>query len=370
MRHGADPNQLDALQRRAAAGEAIQDEAVAAGLPPVPGTDGRIDYRCRVGLLAGTTRADGSLDFHDRGFGGCLVEAGQVLAELVPASPGTPGRNVRGEEVPATEGQAVQLLAGPGVHTEAAGTTFRAEREGQALVERDRLSVYQVSAIDGDVDYSTGHLDVGTRAIQVRGHVRSTFRVQADGPVVVEGSIGDALVVSRTSVHVGCGITQRGKGLVASGGEVETLHAQNARILALDDVTVHAGLVHGQVWTAGRLLAPGDKGRVLGGEVHAAGGIEVEEAGSRGGTRTLLAVGPSPDLRKALKGAGKVVGELAEKLHAARPAAAPTVRVRGTVHPGVEVALGTARLKVTETVSAAEFHLGAGGTVAMRALEG
>ncbi|ADH84922.1 flagellar assembly protein A [Desulfurivibrio alkaliphilus] len=103
---------------------------LADGQAPVAGGVGSLEY------LVGPTAAGHDPETHD------LVRPGQVLVRKIKASPGQPGRDVFGEELPAPAGKEPVLAAGE--HVRLAGeddTEYQAELYGRARLEGDRIDV-------------------------------------------------------------------------------------------------------------------------------------------------------------------------------------------------------------------------------------
>src|SRR5690606_13235248 len=109
------------------------------------------------------------------------VKAGQMIAERVPPEPGVPGIDVTGEPIPPKEGKEVWIKPGKNVVLSPEKTALYAAIDGLVSQSEDeRINVFPVYEVNGDVDYRVGNIDfVGT--VVIRGNVLTGFRVRTAG---------------------------------------------------------------------------------------------------------------------------------------------------------------------------------------------
>ena len=272
---------------------------IAVGSEAQNGSDSVIDYEIDVEKRAGRPLADGSIDLRERN-AAVGVEADQVVGRLVRATPGQPGRNVRGEALAATDGVAKDFTAGDNVRAESGdeGMRFVAEVDGNVSIQGDTIHVRPVYTVSGDVDYDTGNIDV-PGDVEISGSVRTGFRVKAGGTVTVGGTVEPgAEIHSRGDVIVSKGIFGDRTRVVALGA-VTTKFIQNSTVVVQGDLTVGAYIINGQVRVGGavRVEAGGGSrgGSIIGGQVVATGGIEARLIGSAETDRTVVGVGAAAE---------------------------------------------------------------------------
>lgn len=102
---------------------------VAAGEPAKSGKDGRIELRIGQGAVNKDSSANN------------VVKPEQIVAVRIPATKGTPGRNIFGEEVPAKYGKEFDFAAGDHVTITEDGSTFIATLYGTARATPKNVSV-------------------------------------------------------------------------------------------------------------------------------------------------------------------------------------------------------------------------------------
>lgn len=297
---GIDEVAIEGLCRAPGAATDKGAALVARGQPAVDGVDGHVDYAIDMEKRAGKLLPDGSVDLRERNAAVGVV-AGQAIGELVPPTPGQAGQNLKGESLVGRDGQEHTFLAGENVKVESGDggrQCFVAEIQGAVSLSGDTIQVRPVYAVSGDVDYSTGNLDLPTD-IEVSGSVRSGFTVRAGGSVTVGGSVEPgAQIHARGDVVAAKGIFGDTTKVVALGS-VTAKFVQNSTVMAHGDITAGAYIVHGRVRAGGCVRVESGGGRrggsIIGGVVIAARGVEARLIGSGEGDRTLVGIGPSPD---------------------------------------------------------------------------
>jgi len=109
---------------------------VAVGEPAKSGQDGRIDLK--IGQDAVNKDPNANM----------MVKPGQIVAVRIPATKGTPGRNIFGEEVPASKGNEIDFASGNNVTVTKDGNTLMAAIYGMARLTPKRVSVENLVEVD------------------------------------------------------------------------------------------------------------------------------------------------------------------------------------------------------------------------------
>ena len=303
--------------------------AIAHGRPPVAGVDAHVDYSFDPSKRAGHVQDDGTIDFRERNTA-IGVTAGTLIGESVPATPGESGRDVKGGEVAATDGQDRVFTAGQNVRTESRdeGTAFVAVIDGAVNVAGDTIEVQPVFAVNGDVNYDSGNIDLPTN-VDIGGSVISGFSVKAGGSVTIGGAVENgATVQARGDVIVAKGIFGAETKVVALGN-VATKFIQNSTVMAHENVTVGAYIINGIVRAGGEVKVEegggSNGGSIVGGEVIAGRRIEAKRLGSADTDRTVVGISGNADqlermgeLQRTIGGAEAQIPELVRTLGVTR----------------------------------------------------
>lgn len=293
-----------ALQRIAAgnlaAGETIR---VAEGQPPTPGRDAAIEYLFELHpLSAGREAEDATIDFRDRG-DLPEVAVGTVLARRQPPEEGAPGYDVGGRPIQPRKPRNRPLRAGNGVALDTDGLTATAQSAGRpALSPSGVISVFPEHRIDGDVDFSTGHVTFSGRVV-VTGRVNPGFRVRCGA--LVAGEVDGAEVVADGDITVSGGVIGS---RIEAGGAVAAKYFHTSRVQATGDVAARAEGFESVIETSGAFIGP--RCTLLATQVSARQGITALEVGSPSSPPCRLAVGVDDSVEHRIEGLEAEIAKL------------------------------------------------------------
>lgn len=288
---------------------------VAVGTPPTNGRDGYIRYMFDSSEEGSgpAEREDGSVDYKELKQL-ANVKAGQLIAERIPAEPGIPGKAVTGEEIAPRDGKEAHFKIGKNVVVNPERVAMYAAIDGLVTkTEKEKLNVFPVFEVNGDVDYRVGNIDfVGT--VVIRGNILTGFRVKASGDIRVTGGIEGAEVESDGSIEVLGGVIGSNKGYVKAGRNVKCSFIQEGNVFAGEDIYVSQSIMHSNV-RAGRMVqCVGSKGLVVGGLVQAGDRVTARMIGNSMSTATSIEVGVKPELRHELNDLRATIRQLTDSL--------------------------------------------------------
>jgi uncharacterized protein (DUF342 family) len=289
---------------------------VARGVAPTPGKDAWLEPLVEVNRQRHPhIDATGHVDFHDLG-SFPTVNAGAPVMRRHPPQPGTAGRNVCGEAIPAPPCKDVKFavrLSGVEPSSEDPDVLV-AEITGQPVLQRDGITVEPVVHFQ-EVDLAAGNIDF-PGSVEVRGDIRSGMKVHAGGDVTVHGVIESAEVSAGGDVKVHGGIighapaeqtehrvvTPVGTAIVKAQGNVSARFVENALIEAQQTVRIAESVVQSEVNAIDQVIVggKGKKGKILGGLVRATGLISADHLGGEGASPTRVIVGINPLLQRAM----------------------------------------------------------------------
>ncbi|TJY43580.1 DUF342 domain-containing protein [Cohnella pontilimi] len=289
---------------------------VAVGIPPTNGKDGSIRVLFELDDQKNrrpTEREDGSVDYKNV-TQLANVKAGQLIAERVPPVPGIPGKAVTGEDVACKDGKEANFKIGKNVVVNPEKTAMYAAIDGLVTkTEKDKLNVFPVFEVNGDVDYNIGNIDfVGN--VVIRGNVLTGFRVKASGDIRVTGGIEGAEVESEGSIEISGGIIGSNKGYVKAGRNIRCSFIQEGNVYAAEEIIVHQSIMHSNIRSGKNVICNGPKGLVVGGLVQAGERVIARTIGNSMSTATAIEVGVQPELRQELVDLKKQLNELRENI--------------------------------------------------------
>ena len=311
------PNE-DAVRSWAEAAEFAEPVEVAAGTPPVPGTDGYVEYLFNEesgsnGEAMGDATAEATGDATAEATGDAAAEAtgdataeatgdataddgqvdyrewntlhtvdeGQLLARVIPPVPGTPGRDVFGEEVAAPVGRTVKLEVGRNVVLEQDDSLARSGIAGLVHFQGRKLEVSPVYHVAGDVDMSVGNIHFNGDVV-VDGNVLEGFVVEADGDIEVRKNVDKGSVTAGGDVRVHGTIYGKDEVWVNAAGNVRARNAENANIEAKEDAIIDHDTITSHVIARHAYLGSDSAGHLRGSVVETTGDVAVGILGSPG----------------------------------------------------------------------------------------
>lgn len=295
--------QMDELKKLAERPEVYRSElvTVACGTPPVPGIDGYIQYAVTLDdQNRGPREAEnGRVDYKE------IIRLnntlkGQLIAEKVDPLPGEAGIDVKGEPIPYKPGKDVRFKIGKNIVLNPEQTAIYAAIDGMiSFTDNEKINVFPVYEVNGDVDYHTGNIDfVGT--VVIRGNVLSGFRVSASGDIRVVGGVEGAEIEAGGSIEITGGIIGYHKGLVKAAVDVKTGFIQDANVQAGETVHVSQSIMHSHVQAGISIRCDGPKGLIVGGHLQAGEMVVGRTIGNTAFTVTEIEVGVLPELRNQL----------------------------------------------------------------------
>lgn len=274
---------------------------IAKGKAPVNGTDAEIKYLFETGVFRKAFIEDefGRVDYRqNQSLQNVII--GQKIVEKIPATPGVPGVNVRGEEVKATPGKDKQVKLGKNVVWTEDKLAIVSKINGEPSLANNKVSVHEIHEIKGDVNYQSGNINF-LGSVIIQGNVESGFKVEAEGDVTIYGNVDSADIKAGGNIFIKGGISGMDKGEVICGGDFSAKYIEHAIVDCEGTITVREAIMHCQVNADQKVICEGGKGLVVGGLIRSGEEISAKTIGSRLGTVTELEVGVKPKLKLELQ---------------------------------------------------------------------
>ncbi|MGO4887755.1 DUF342 domain-containing protein [Anaerobacillus sp. MEB173] len=224
------------------------------------------------------------------------VTKGQLVAEKLQATEGTPGINVFGEEVLAKKGKDVRFRIGQNTAINEDGTKLFSTIDGQMMMERNgRIHIYPSYDVHGDLTMKTGNISfVGN--VNINGNVPTGYQVVAKGDIRIRGTVEAATIISGGSVFVGAGIMGQGKGKIEAKGSLHSTFVNQATVDVEGDIHVSQSIFHSQCTASGSVYCNEGKGNIVGGILSAGGEIIAKNIGNSMHTATSLYLGANKNI--------------------------------------------------------------------------
>ncbi len=296
---------------------------IAQGRPATDAEDGRFEWAPELARTFDQPVEGEQIDYFSRN-AIVTVEANTVIGRILAPRPGVSSLDVYGTERPPRKpkGNPFRLGAGVRLAEDGSGMVI-ATTGGRVAVEKDRVSIAEVLAIAGDVDFSTGSVDACVD-VMVRGTVRAKFKVRTTKSLSVDR------VIEAADVEVGGDIVVRGgifgqdlTGRVRAGGNISAQLLNEIDLQAGGDVTFRKEVINSRVRCLGRLVGP--RGTVIGGSVYAREGMEVRVIGSEAGVATSVTCGTDVNALRRARRIERQIKEQEKSANQIRQAIQPLV---------------------------------------------
>ncbi|GBU24256.1 hypothetical protein R83H12_00884 [Fibrobacteria bacterium R8-3-H12] len=278
--------------------------AIAKGVKPEDGKDGYVEYKIDMSAKPQFIPKDDSAVDYKKAMQITLVNAGDILADVIPPTEGEDGMDVRGYPIKANAGSKAKYFLGEGL--EEKDGHIIATAAGTPSVQDDVIMIRRNYVLQSDVDLSTGNINFpGT--VVIHGNVTDGFEVVSEENVVVNGLISGAKIRARGYVKCAGGIQGKNKAEIISGSFVAATFVSAATIVAEGDIVITKDILHSNVSCLGELRLGGS---IIGGVATAFKGVECTELGSESGVKTIVNIRTHYRQEKARELANSVMADV------------------------------------------------------------
>ncbi|SDC63216.1 hypothetical protein SAMN02799630_01030 [Paenibacillus sp. UNCCL117] len=245
---------------------------IARGTEPEHGQDAQLSYYV-LSERKPSLRQDGSADYYEMNFID-EVRPGEWLGEKLPATEGKPGRNLKGDLLPANKGMDKKLQYDSEFieeQWEEDRFVLRSQVVGSVYKVGKLLKVEELLLVQGDVGPETGNLEYDG-AIKITGTVHDGYSVMATKDISILGESGigavDRIVSATGDIYIKGGCFGKERARLRAARHVYIKHAKDCTIEA--EGSIHIGLYAiGCQLRAGYILLDKKRGKLIGGHVHA-----------------------------------------------------------------------------------------------------
>jgi len=269
---------------------------IAKGRPAIHGKDAIIEYNINfVKEKKIRITEDGKVDYKELSLINNVNE-GELLATIIPATEGINGEDVYGNIIKAKDGKKISIPKGKNVTVSEDGLKIISAIKGEVKIIDNKINVFPVHIIEGNVDNSTGNIKFVGKVV-VKGNVLTGFTIEADEDVEVYGVVEGARIISKGNIILHRGIQGVNKGELTCEGDLIAKFIENSKVYAKGNIQSEA-IMHSIVYCGKKLEVLGKKGLIVGGEIKASDEIKAKTIGSPMATITAVEVGINPDIRK------------------------------------------------------------------------
>lgn len=283
------------------AGLGDQDVELLSGTPARMGRDGSLELLVDPEPSLPEPETIARIDFKNFTFFR-TVKKGEALARIHPPVPGFMGMDVFGEAILAPEAR--PFAKAPGKNTqvvEGRETRILAGCDGKLALVDGIPEVAETLKVGGDISLKTGNVTF-PGSVEVNGDLRDNLEIHASGSVDIAGVVEDGCIVSEGAVVVKGGFTGTGKGVIKSKLSSVTIgYIRNQRIESHSNIVVYNEVVNAFLFARRSIIMKTMDHSVVGGHLVAYHSIEISQAGSPAGIKTILEVGKDFEVERLLQ---------------------------------------------------------------------
>lgn len=271
---------------------------IAQGVSPVDGVDGYYEYNFNSSLdRKPKLLPNGTVDY----WSVHLIEEvtkGQVIATYHPAVEGRDGATVTGRIISARRGREQMPLKGKGFERTPDNRVYTAALDGKIERQNDRIVILPVHEITGNAELAEGNIDFHGDIV-IHGNVENGLVIRATGSITVDGVVEACTLEAGKDIVLRSGMLGGNKASVRSKGSITAKFFEFTKIKCAGDL--HADvLMDCDVECQGKVILDGVRGSIIGGRVHAIGGVIVSTLGNDAEKRTTVYVGAGIEIYSRL----------------------------------------------------------------------
>ena len=224
------------------------------------------------------------------------VRSGTLLMEKIPPTPGTPGKDVLGNDIPPRPGKESRLKKGQGVRFDEDEKKVYSEIDGKFLLIDGKPAVLNEHTVGGDIDMSVGNILFVGKTLNVSGEVLPGFKLKCRGDINIGQGVNNADVAAGGNIKIKGNIVGE-EAIVRARGDMDVVFVENGpRLAVMGDLRVTGYLVQCEARVGGNIYAE-KKGTIIGGKSIVGGSIYVKELGSDAEVSSDISVGMDLTIR-------------------------------------------------------------------------
>lgn len=220
------------------------------------------------------------------------IGAGDVICEILPPGPGTPGTTVTGEDLPGLPGEPAEVPAGRNTRLTADGRFLVADCAGHVTFSGRSFQVKPVLHLDEPALSPASNINF-LGDVHIHCDLPGGASVRATGNVQIDGAVENCSIEAGEHIIVSSGVHGQDQATLYAHKRVYAKYLEHCAVYALQDVFADC-IINCDVYSNGTVQARTGRGVLIGGTVRAAREIRADTIGSKAERSTHLVLGGSP----------------------------------------------------------------------------
>ncbi|ABR30521.1 hypothetical protein SU69_03395 [Thermosipho melanesiensis] len=234
---------------------------IAKGKEPKNGKDGYLIFHVELpNKKVRENSKEGKIDFYNLDIFK-FVKKDQVLAEIIPPTPGEDGMTVLGRKIKATLGKKATYTLDKNTFID--GNYIKSKIDGVFSFEEGKFTVSPVLLIDGDVDLSTGNINSDI-TVQIMGWVRNGFKISSKKDIIIEGGVEkDVVLNAQGSIVIKGGVFGGPKSEIFCKKNLYSKFLQDLKAVVEGDIYVNDYVINCNIQSNGSLFLSTNNGKLI-----------------------------------------------------------------------------------------------------------
>lgn len=219
------------------------------------------------------------------------VYTGDIIGKIHPPSPGIPGHDIYGKEIPAEAGVPIEYQIDESISiTKDQELLANLTGEFQFDETAHTLRINEILVIDGnlqnDIDFSG--------SILIKGEVENGYKIRAKGNITIEGHLGRSQVECGGKLCIKSGINgvdAFDRLLVNSTGSIYTRYITNVTVNSQANIIVDDGILNSHVYANQYVICKGKHAVINASVVYGTKGVYSRSLGSKSEINTFVKTG-------------------------------------------------------------------------------
>jgi uncharacterized protein (DUF342 family) len=266
--------------------EPVKDLMIAEGLYPISG-------KCNISFSEAFSKLN-EVDWssHDKPVV-LPIKKGQEIGITRGKAAGGGGWTILGDELSEDEeNELFELSIGANIEEEEADNLVRlvAKSAGELQIQDGEITINDRRILAGGARASEEPVQfIGS--IEVSGDVADGAKLVAGGNIYISGQVEAGVISAEGGIAFRQGIKGKGKAILRAKEEIRGVFSERATLMTVTNVRLTGSCFQSIVKVNGKLILEGEKGFLVGGNVRARQGIEVQNVGSEKGIETQVSFG-------------------------------------------------------------------------------
>lgn len=265
---------------------------IACGTPPVQGQDGSVIDRYPRRIRENVTVDElGQADYTALGLVQDIQE-NEVICEIIPPTPGTPGNTITGTVLPVRDGVAAHVPQGRNTRLSEDGRYLVAAQEGHLVFSGRDFKVNPVLHLH-ESDFDTVQDIKFLGDVHIHCDLSRENTVCAMGMVQIDGVAEGCTVEAGESIIVSSGVQGQDMTVLHAQKSVYAKYLENCCVYARESVQADC-IINSSICSNGTVKVCTGRGAIIGGTIRAAQTVYATSVGSKAERPTAIILGGDP----------------------------------------------------------------------------